>query len=155
MMLEESWVIRPSRIIFLLPIRPLLLVCVALADVQAQTLAVKVDLVAALLQDASNAPCVLELPQVDVTPALLDGVTNQFCGTGLTLGANNGGLLLLTGLVDNESSALGFLLRNLLGFYCGGELGREGKVLSCVSRVQVLERNSGRSYSLLGRHRLA
>lgn len=120
-------------IIFLLPVRPLLLVRCALADVETQTLAVEVDLVRALLQDTGNCPCVLELPQVNITPALLDGVTNQLCGTSLTLGANDSGLLLLAGLVDNEGGALGFLLSNLLGFYRGGEFGGEGEVLGGVS----------------------
>lgn len=38
-------------------------------------------------------------------------------------------MLLLSGFVDNECGSLGFLLGNLLGFDCGGEFGREGKVL--------------------------
>jgi hypothetical protein len=103
-----------------------------LANVQTKTLAVKVDLIAALLQDLGNVPRVLKLPQVNVRPALLDGVTNQLGGAGLTLCADNGGLLLLAGLVDYEGSALGFLLGDLLGFDCGGKLGGESEVLGCV-----------------------
>jgi hypothetical protein len=35
-------------------------------------------------------------------------------------------LLLLAGFVDDEGGALGLLLGDLLGFYCGSELGGEG-----------------------------
>jgi hypothetical protein len=38
-------------------------------------------------------------------------------------------LFLLAGFVDDESGALGFLLRYLFGFYGSGELGREGQML--------------------------
>jgi hypothetical protein len=98
-------------------------------DVKTKALSIEVDLVVALLQDGSDVSGVLELTQLNVTAALLDGITNQLGGTGLTLSADDHGLLLLAGLVDNESSTLGFLLGNLLGFDGGGELGREGKVL--------------------------
>lgn len=101
-------------------------------DVKAKTLGVEVDLVVALLQDGGDVSGVLELTQLNVTAALLDGITNQLGGTSLTLGADDHGLLLLAGLVDNEGSTLGFLLGNLLGFDCGGELGREGEVLGKV-----------------------
>jgi hypothetical protein len=43
-------------------------------------------------------------------------------------------LLLLAGFVDDESSALGFLLGDLLGFDGGGKFGGEGEVLWGVSR---------------------
>lgn len=111
----------------LLPSRGL--VVAALSDVEAETLGVEVDLVVALLEDGSNVPGVLKLPQLDVAAALLDGVTDQLGGTGLTLCAHDAGLLLLSGLVDNKGGALGFLLGYLLCFHGGGELGREGKVL--------------------------
>ena len=101
-------------------------------DVQTKTLGVEVDLVVALLQDGGDVSGILELTQLNVTAALLDGVTNQLGGTGFTLGADNHGLLLLAGLVDDEGGTLGFLLGDLLGFDCGGELGREGKVLENV-----------------------
>lgn len=120
--------------IFSLPVRPLLLVRHGLADVQTKTPAVKVDLVAALLQNLCDIPSVFKLPEVDITPALLDGVTNQLGGAGLTLGANDGGLLLLTGFVNDESGTLSLLLCDLLGFYCGGEFGGEGEVLRIISR---------------------
>jgi len=38
-------------------------------------------------------------------------------------------LFLLTGFVDNEGGALGFLLGDLLGFDGGGEFGGEGEML--------------------------
>jgi len=39
------------------------------------------------------------------------------------LSTDNRGLLLLPGLVYDEGGTLGFLLRDLLGFDGGGELG--------------------------------
>lgn len=78
-----------------------------------------------MLQNRRDILCILELSQVNVTSALLDGLTNQLCGTGLTLGADDSGLLFLAGFVDYEGGALGFLLRDLLGFDGGGEFGGE------------------------------
>lgn len=101
-------------------------------DIETQTLSVEVDLVVALLQDGSNISGVLKLAELNVTAALLDGVTDELGGAGLTLGADDHGLLFLAGLVDDESGALSFLLSDLLGFDCGGELGREGEVLGRV-----------------------
>lgn len=98
-------------------------------DVKTKTLSIEVDLVVALLEDGSDVSGVLELTQLNVTAALLDGITNQLGGTGFTLSADNHGLLLLAGLVDDEGSTLCFLLGYLLGFDCGGKFGREGKVL--------------------------
>ena len=115
-------------------------------DVKAKTLGIEVDLVVALLQDGGNVSGVLELTQLNVTAALLDSVTNQLGGTGLTLSADDHGLLLLAGLVDDEGGTLGFLLGDLLGFDCGGELGREGEVLGKVLAADTLEsRTSGRT----------
>ena len=99
------------------------------ADVETETLGVEVDLVVALLENRGNRLGVVELTQVDVRSALLDGVTDELGRTGLTLGSDDHGLLLLPGLVNNESGTLCILLSNLLGFDSGGELGREGKVL--------------------------
>jgi hypothetical protein len=113
----------------LLPASPLLLICGGLADVQTKALAVEVDLIAALLQNLCNVPGVLKLPQVNVTPALLDRVTDQLGRACLTLCAHDGGLLLLAGFVDDEGGALRFLLGDLLGLDCGCELGGEGEVL--------------------------
>ena len=100
-----------------------------MADVETETLGVEVDLVVALLQDGGNGLGVVELTQVNVRPALLDSVTDELGGTGLTLGSDDHGLLLLPGLVNDEGGTLGVLLSNLLGFDSGGELGRESKVL--------------------------
>jgi hypothetical protein len=111
-------------------------------DVKAKTLGIEVDLVVALLQDGGDVSGVLEFTQLNVTAALLDSVTNQLGGTGFTLGANDHGLLLLAGLVDNEGGTLGFLLGDLLGFDCGGELGREGEVLGNVLAGGNLERRA-------------
>lgn len=111
------------------------LVVVALGNVQTKTLGVEVDLVVALLENGGDVAGVLELPQVDVAAALLDGITDELGRTCLTLSAHDGGLLLLSGLVDNESGALGFLLCDLLGFNSGSELGREGEVLEGYKSV--------------------
>lgn len=100
-----------------------------MADVKTETLGVEVDLVVALLKDGCNGLGVVELTQVDVRPALLDGVTDELGRTSLTLGSDDHGLLLLPGLVNDEGGTLSILLSNLLGFDSGGELGREGKVL--------------------------
>jgi hypothetical protein len=113
-------------------------------DVKAKTLGIEVDLVVALLQDGGDVSGILELTQLNVTAALLDGVTDQFGGTGFTLGADDHGLLLLAGLVDDEGGTLGFLLGDLLGFDCGGELGREGKVLGKVLAGDSLEKRASR-----------
>lgn len=50
-------------------------------DVQAQTLVVQVELVAAavVMQDLGDVPGILDLSQFDVTLVLLDRVTNEFC----------------------------------------------------------------------------
>jgi hypothetical protein len=100
------------------------------ADIETKTLGVEVDLVVALLEDLGNGLGVVELTQVNVRSALLDGVTDQLGRTSLTLGSDNHGLLFLPGLVNDESGTLSILLSNLLGFNSSGELGREGKVLN-------------------------
>jgi len=110
-------------------LRPLLLVARRLADVQTQAVRVQIDLVSRLLQDLRNVASILKLPQVDICPALLDGISDELRRAGLTLRAHDGGLLLLARLVDDKGSALGFLLRDLLGLDCGGEFGGEGEVL--------------------------
>ena len=109
----------PSR----LPLR------LALGDVQAQAVGVEVDLVAAVLEDAGDVAGVFKLAQVNVAAALFDGVTDELGGARFTLGAHDGGLFLLPGLVDDKGGALGFLLGDLLGLDGGGEFGREGEVL--------------------------
>src|SRR4051794_20012083 len=100
-------------------------------DVQAQALGIKVELVlaAVLLEDLGNVASVLDLTELDVALALLDGVTNELGRAGLTLCANNECLLLLTSLVDHERGTLGVLLGDLLGLNSGGELGGEGQML--------------------------
>nr|POF13470.1 hypothetical protein CFP56_02493 [Quercus suber] len=96
-----------------------------LADVQAEPLRVEVHFVVALLQNAGNRPCVLELAQVNVRSTLLDRVTDELGRSGFTLGAHDHGLLFLPGLVHHERGTLGFLLSDLLGFDGGREFGRE------------------------------
>ena len=113
----------------LIPCRPRRFIRSSLADVQAQHIGIQVQLILAVLQDLGNALCVLKLPQVDIRSRFLDGVTDQLGRAGLTLGADDGGLLLLAGLVDDEGGALCFLLGNLFGFYGGCEFGGEGEVL--------------------------
>lgn len=96
-------------------------------------------------KDGGDLTGVLETLEFDVGARLLDCVTNEFGGTGFSLGADNHGLLLLAGTVDYEGGALGFLSRvvlvlgegrdtagdvlsNLLSLDGGGEFGREGEV---------------------------
>jgi len=98
-------------------------------DIQPKHIRIQEYLIPAVLQNTCNVLCVLKFSQVNVTSALLDGLTNQLCGTSLTLGADNGGLLFLAGFVDHEGGALGFLLCDLLGFDGGGEFGGEGEML--------------------------
>jgi hypothetical protein len=124
-------------------------------DVKTKTLGIEVDLVVALLQNGGDVSGILEFTKLNVTAALLDGVTNEFSGTGFTLGADNHGLLLLAGLVNDEGGTLGFLLGDLLGFNCGGELGREGEVLGNVSAGKNLEGRAEDHDVLLMRHRRA
>jgi hypothetical protein len=61
--------------------------------------------------------------------ALLDGVSDQLCGTGLSLSAHDNGLFLLSRFIDDEGGALGFLLRYLFCFDGRGEFGGEGEML--------------------------
>lgn len=77
------------------------------------------------------------MPEIHVAPALLDGVANQLGRACFTLCPYYGGLFLLTGFVDDEGGALGFLLGDLLGFDGGGEFGGEGEVLGGI--VSLLE----------------
>ena len=98
-------------------------------------MSVEVDLIVARLQNRSNVLRVVELSQINVRSALLDGVTNQLGRPSLTLGAHDCSLLLLPRLVDDEGGALGFLLGDLLGFYSGGKFGGKGEVLDMVNIV--------------------
>lgn len=112
-----------------------------LGHVQTQAGRVEVDLVVAGLQNVGDLSGVLELPQVDVAARLLDGVTDELGRTGLTLGADDGGLLLLAGLVDDEGGTLSLLLGDLLGLNGGGELGGKGEVLWVELSAHHVERS--------------
>jgi hypothetical protein len=81
------------------------------------------------VKDLGDLSRVFDLTELDVALALLDCVTDKLSRAGLTLGTDNEGLLLLAGLVDEEGSALGLLLSDLLGFDGGGEFGGEGQML--------------------------
>lgn len=118
---REDYLLLPSPLPILTTLR----------NIQPQALRVQVDLVIALLQNRSNVPGILKLSQVNVAAALLDRVSDQFGGTGFTLGADHGRLFLLAGFVDDEGGALGFLLGYLFRFHCGRELGGECEMLSC------------------------
>lgn len=108
---------------------PNCLITSRVAHIQAQSSAVQIHLILAPLQDLRNGPRVLELPEIDVTPALLDSFADELCRASFTLCADDRGLFLLAGFVDDEGGALGFLLRYLLGFDGGGEFRGEGEVL--------------------------
>ena len=109
---------------------PLLLIP-RLTDIQPQPLSIQIHLIAATLQDTRNVLRIVELSQINVTSALLDRVTYELGGASLTLRTHDRGLFFLSGFVDDEGGALGFLLRDLLGFDCGCELGGEGELLVC------------------------
>lgn len=119
-------------------------------DIQAQSLAVQVELVlaTALVQDLSNVTGIFDPPELNVTLALLDGVTNKLGGAGLTLCADNEGLLLLTGLVDHECSTLSILLCDLLGLNCGCEFGGEGQVLCGDTMLEAVRARAWWMYIL-------
>lgn len=122
-------------LLFLFTRGSLLLVCKRLSNVETQTVGIQIHLVLTRLQDLGDVLGVLKLPQINIRPGLLDGITNQLGGSCLTLGADDSRLLLLTSLVDDECGSLCFLLRDLLGFDSCGELGREGEVLDIVSHA--------------------
>lgn len=122
-----------------------------LRDIEAQSLGVQIHLVGTLFQNAGNVSCVFEFSEIDVTSALLDGVSDEFSGASLTLGADNHGLLLLAGFVDDESGALGLLLSDLLCFDGSSEFGGEGKVLRGVISIQVVSIGLGIAIPL-GKH---
>jgi hypothetical protein len=109
-------------------------------DIETQTLGVKIQLVlsAVLLQNLGNLSRVFDLTELDVALALLDCVADKLSRAGLTLRTDNEGLLLLAGLVNEERSALGLLLSDLLGFDGGGEFGGEGQVLECRNETDQL-----------------
>ena len=107
------------------------LILISLRNIQPQSISIKIQLIlpTRLLKNRRNIPCVLDSSEIYITPALLDGVTDELCGAGFTLGADDGGLFFLAGFIDNEGGPLGFLLCYLFGFYCGGKFGGEGEVL--------------------------
>lgn len=104
---------------------------ISLRDVKPQPVGIQIQLVfsARLLQDRCDVSRVLDPSQVDITPTLLDSVANELRRTSFTLRSYNRSLLFLTSFVHNEGSPLSFLLGNLFGFDCCGELGRECQVL--------------------------
>ncbi|CAF3518404.1 unnamed protein product [Fusarium graminearum] len=66
-------------------------------------------------QSGGNLTTGLDLSDLDETVAsLLDGLADGLGGLGLTLGADNVGLTLLLGTLDDESCSLSILLGNLL-----------------------------------------
>lgn len=113
------------------------LLAAVLHNIQAQPIGVKEKFIPAtvLLEDCRYAAGSLDLLEFNVGLGLLNGVTNELSRAGFSLGSDNHGLFLLTGFVDDEGGALGFLLGNLFGFHSRGELRREGQVL--VNRVSL------------------
>jgi len=109
----------------------LLLLAAVSENVKTETLGVEVHLVlaASVLDQFGNVPSILDLTQLNVTPGLLDRFADELRRAGFSLGSDDHGLLLLSGLVDHECGALGVLLSDLLGLDGGGELGRECQML--------------------------
>jgi len=81
------------------------------------------------LQNSGNVPSILDPSKVDITPRLLDRVSDKLCRASLTLGADDRRLFLLAGFVNDEGGPLGFLLCDLLRLNRSCEFGGEGKVL--------------------------
>ena len=102
-----------------------------ITDIQPQPLGIQIQLILppCLLQQTRNIPRILNSPEIHITPTLLDGITDEFRAASLTLRAYHCSLFFLASFVDHEGRALGFLLGDLFGFYCGGEFGGEGEVL--------------------------
>ena len=111
------------------------LILVRLCYIEPQPIRIQIQLVLStrLLKNLSNVPCVLDSPEIYVASALLNGVTDEFCGAGFTLGAYDRGLFFLAGFIDHEGGTLRFLLGDLLRFHCGSEFGGESEVLGIVS----------------------
>lgn len=103
----------------------LILILIPLRNIQTQAFRVQVQLIlpTTLLQNLRNRSGVLNSLQVDIGARLLDGVSDQFGGSCFSLGADDHGLFLLSGFVDYEGGALGFLLGYLFGFDGGCEFG--------------------------------
>ena len=102
-----------------------------ITNIQPQSLGIQIQLILppCLLQQTRNIPRILNSPEIHITPTLLDGITDEFRAASLTLRAYHCSLFFLASFVDHEGRALGFLLGDLFGFYCGGEFGGEGEVL--------------------------
>ena len=89
-------------------------------------------------QNLRNLPGSLNLSDLDQAIASLgNSLADGLCTLGLTLGADDVGLALLLGALDDEARTLGILLRNLLLLDGLGELLSEGH----VGDGNVLERN--------------
>ena len=120
-----------------------------LADIETKPTSIQIHLVGPRLQNACNRLRVLELSQIHVRSALLDRITDQLGRAGLTLCAHDRGLLLLPRFVDDEGSALRFLLCDLFGFDGGRELGGEGEMLKLfdlASEYQAMMQGMDRTY---------
>src|SRR4051794_26381200 len=107
-----------------------LLLILSWVDIETKAVSIKIQLVLAtrLLQDLGDVASVFNLPEMDITSALLDGFTDKLCRPSLTLSADNGSLLFLAGSVDDEGRTLSFLLSHLFGFNGSRKLWRESKV---------------------------
>jgi hypothetical protein len=111
-------------------------------DIQPQAFRVEVQFVLStgFLEELGDDAGILDLPELDVAPALLNGIADELSGAGFTLCADDCGLFLLACLVDDESGSLGLLLSYLLGFDGCGEFGRESEVLLGIPVVSVLDK---------------
>ena len=70
----------------------------------------------------------LQPAQLDVAGVVAHRVADQLCRLGLSLRLDDGGLLLLLGLVDDKLCSLRLLLRNLLRLDRRGVLLAKGEV---------------------------
>lgn len=110
-------------------------------DIEQQSVGIQHDSVAASSNDLRDFTSSVDSLQVQETRLVLNSLTNKFCTLGFTLSANDNGLLLLSSLVNNESSSLCILLSNLLSFDSTFETGT-------VERLLVSTSNYGPGYTL-------
>ena len=96
--------------------------------VEQERVGVEHELVARVCDERRNLPRRLELAELQEALVLLDGLSDELGGAGLSLGLDDDALLLLERLVDEVRRALGRLLRDLLRLDRVREGGRERDV---------------------------
>lgn len=104
------------------------LLWILLRDIEEQALRIEHDPVLAVAEDACDIPRRLEFPELQESFALLHCLSNELGALGFTLCSYDRGVLLLQGLVDEESCSKRSLLCDLLGLDGVCKFGGEGDV---------------------------